>query len=111
MQDLTGENLKFVVTKFSTLSLVVLLNFSVRAWHVRVENLTQGLEKLCLTRKNLSRVFNSRNGCMNVMHLLSSVAIRLNFELKTQPKTTFRFSLKWTAMASRVKMVEEEKYE
>jgi hypothetical protein len=34
----------------------------------------------------LCRVFNFRSGCMQTMHLLSSVAIQPNLELKTWPK-------------------------
>jgi hypothetical protein len=32
------------------------------------------------------RVFNFRSGCMHTMHLLSSVSIQPNLELKTRPK-------------------------
>jgi hypothetical protein len=40
----------------------------------------------------LGRVFNFRSGCMHTMHLLPSVAIQPNLELKTRPKTTSTFS-------------------
>jgi hypothetical protein len=44
------------------------------------------MDKLMLTGRTLSRVFNSRRVCMHSMHLLSIVEIRHNFELKTRPK-------------------------
>jgi hypothetical protein len=44
------------------------------------------MDKLKLTGRTLGRVFNSRRVCMHAMHLLSSVAIQPNLELKTQPK-------------------------
>ncbi len=34
----------------------------------------------------MGRVFNFRSGCMNTMHLLPSVSIQPNLELKTRPK-------------------------
>ncbi len=44
------------------------------------------MEKLKLTGQTLGRVFNSRRVCMHAMHLLNSVAIRPDLELKTRPK-------------------------
>ncbi len=44
------------------------------------------MDKLKLTGRTLGRVFNSRRVCMHAMHLLSSVAIWPNLELKTRPK-------------------------
>ncbi len=44
------------------------------------------IDKLKLTGRTLGRVFNSRRVCMHAMHLLSSVAIWPNLELKTRPK-------------------------
>jgi len=44
------------------------------------------MDKLKLTGRTLGRVFNSRRVCMHSMHLLSSVAIQPNLELKTWPK-------------------------
>ncbi len=44
------------------------------------------MDKLKLTGQTLGRVFNSRRFCMHAMHLLSSLAIRPNLDLKTQPK-------------------------
>ncbi len=37
-------------------------------------------------RTSLGRVFNFSSGCMHTMHLLTSVAIQPNLELKTRPK-------------------------
>jgi hypothetical protein len=34
----------------------------------------------------MGRVFNLRSGCMHTMHLLPSVALQPNLELKTWPK-------------------------
>jgi hypothetical protein len=44
------------------------------------------MDKLELTGQALGRVFNFRSGCMHTMHLLPSVAIQPNLELKTWPK-------------------------
>ena len=44
------------------------------------------MDKLWLTGRALGRVFNFRSGCMETMHLLPSVAIQPNLELKTWPK-------------------------
>jgi hypothetical protein len=44
------------------------------------------MDKHKLTGQTLGRVFNSRGVCVHAMHLLSSVAIRPNLELKTRPK-------------------------
>ncbi len=44
------------------------------------------MDKLKLTGQALGRVFNFRSGCMHTMHLLLSVAIRPNLELKTRSK-------------------------
>ncbi len=44
------------------------------------------MDKLQLTGQALGRVFNFRSGCMHTMHLLPSVAIQPNLELKTRPK-------------------------
>jgi hypothetical protein len=47
----------------------------------------QTMDKLKLTGRALGRVFNFRSGCcMHTMHLLPSVAIQPNLELKTLPK-------------------------
>ncbi len=46
----------------------------------------QNMDKLQLTGRALGRVFNFKIGCMDNMHLLPSVAIQPNLELKTQPK-------------------------
>ncbi len=43
-------------------------------------------DKLLLTGWVLGRVFNTRSGCMQTIHLLPSVAIRPFLELKTRPK-------------------------
>ncbi len=44
------------------------------------------MDKHKLTGQTLGRVFNSRRVCMHAMHLLSSVSIRPDLELKTRPK-------------------------
>ncbi len=44
------------------------------------------MDKLYLTGRALGRVFNFRSGSMYTMHLLPSVAIQPNLELKTRPK-------------------------
>jgi hypothetical protein len=44
------------------------------------------MDKLKLTGQSLGRVLNFRSGCMQTMHLLPSVAIQPNLELKTRPK-------------------------
>ncbi len=44
------------------------------------------MDKLKLTGQNLGRVFKSKSGCMCVVHLLCSEAIRPNLKLKTRPK-------------------------
>jgi hypothetical protein len=44
------------------------------------------MDKLQLTGRTLGRVFNFRSGCMHTMHLLPSVAIKFNLELKTRLK-------------------------
>ncbi len=44
------------------------------------------MDKLKLTGQALGRVFNFRSGCMHTMHLLPSVAMQPNLELKTRPK-------------------------
>ncbi len=46
----------------------------------------QFTDKLWLTGRALGQVFNFRSGCMDTMHLLPSVAIQHNLELKTRPK-------------------------
>jgi hypothetical protein len=46
----------------------------------------QFMDKLKLIRRALGRVFNFRSGCMHTMHLLPSVVIQPNLELKTWPK-------------------------
>jgi hypothetical protein len=46
----------------------------------------RAMDKLYLTGRALGRVFNFRSGCMHTLHLLPSVAIQPNLELKTQPK-------------------------
>ncbi len=42
-------------------------------------------DKLQLTGRALGHIFNFRSGCMDTMHLLPSIAIQPNLELKTQP--------------------------
>jgi len=44
------------------------------------------MDKLKLTGRALGRVFNFRSGCMQTKHLLPTVAIQPNLELKTRPK-------------------------
>jgi hypothetical protein len=44
------------------------------------------MDKLKLTGQTLVRVFNLRSGCMQTMHLLPSIAMQPNLELKTRPK-------------------------
>ncbi len=44
------------------------------------------MDKHKLTGQTQGRVFNSKRVCMHAMHLLNSVAIRPNLELKTRPK-------------------------
>ncbi len=44
------------------------------------------MDKLQLTGQALGQVFNFRSGCMHTMHLLPSVAIQPNLELRTRPK-------------------------
>jgi hypothetical protein len=44
------------------------------------------MDKLKLTGLALGRVFNFRSDCMHTMHLLPSLEIQPNLELKTQPK-------------------------
>ncbi len=44
------------------------------------------MDKLQLTGRALGRVFNFRSACMHTMHLLPSVAIQPDLELKTRPK-------------------------
>ncbi len=44
------------------------------------------MDKLQLTGQALDRVFNFRSSPVYTMHLLPSVAIRPNLELKTRPK-------------------------
>jgi hypothetical protein len=44
------------------------------------------MDKLYVTVQTLGRVFNFRSGCMQIMHLLHSVALLPNLELKTRPK-------------------------
>ncbi len=48
--------------------------------------ITVAKDKLKLTGWALGRVFNFRSGCMPTMHLLPSVAIQPNLELKTWAK-------------------------
>ncbi len=49
-------------------------------------SMTLQMDKRKLTGRTLGRVFNSRRVCMHAMHLLCSVAIQPNLELKTRPK-------------------------
>jgi hypothetical protein len=42
--------------------------------------------KLKLTGQALGQVFNFKSGCKQTMHLLPSLAISPNLELKTRPK-------------------------
>ncbi len=56
--------------------------------HTQVKPKVLGLamDKLQLTGRALGRVYHFRCGCMHTMHLLPSVAIQPNLELKTRPK-------------------------
>jgi len=49
------------------------------------EQQVRGIDKFKLIVQNLGLVFNSRSGCIIFMHLLRSIAIRPNLELKTCP--------------------------
>ncbi len=53
-------------------------------WKQKIFTFT--MDKLYLTGWALGRVFNFRSGFMHTMHLLPSVAIWPNLELKTRPK-------------------------
>ncbi len=44
------------------------------------------MDKLQLTGRNLGRVFNSRSGCINAMHLCCYEAKQPKVKLKTRPK-------------------------
>ncbi len=44
------------------------------------------MDKVYLTGRALGWVFNFRSGWMHTMHLLPSVALQPNLELKTRPK-------------------------
>jgi hypothetical protein len=53
--------------------------------------ITASVNKLQLTRQNLSQVINFRNGCLPAVHFLCYGLKLTNFKLKTHPQTTFRF--------------------
>ncbi len=51
-----------------------------------LRNYNPSMEKVKETGHNLGRVFNSRRGCMNAMHLLCSKAKLPSLVLKTRPR-------------------------
>ncbi len=51
------------------------------------------MDKLQLTRQNLGRVFNFRNGCMCSLHLFYYEAKQPNLKLKTQNKQLLGYLL------------------
>ncbi len=50
------------------------------------------MDKLKLTGRNLGRVFITRSDRMTSMHLLHSIAIRLNLRVENSAQVTFRLS-------------------
>ncbi len=67
------------------------LKFCPSTLPARLAFTTLGMDKLQLTGRALGRVFNFGSGCMHTMHLLPSVAIQPNLELKTRPKQLIGF--------------------
>ncbi len=72
--------------RFEKLRIKIILRYRCTK-HKRLtqRSLTYFMDKLYLTGLNLCLVFNSRSGRMFAIHLLWSITIRPNLELKTPP--------------------------
>jgi hypothetical protein len=72
---------------FHLLSPIIIENWTMEQKKLAIiDFLVLAMDKLKLTGRALGPVFNFRSGCMHTMHLLPSVAIQPNLELKTRAK-------------------------